>query len=87
MSRCGSPTRTTISPFWQMPWTGKRHGRGQGLARRFLLPLMAHNPSCKYVLASDCVDDARACKDAVERDLMREASRINDVVMERLPPT
>ena len=37
---------------------------------RFLLPLMAHNPSCKYVLASDCVDDARACKDAVERDLM-----------------
>lgn len=38
---------------------------------RFLLPLMAHNPSCKYVLASDCVDDARACKDAVERDLMR----------------
>ena len=50
---------------------------------RFLLPLMAHNPSCKYVLASDCVDDARACKDAVERDLMREASRINDVVMER----
>ena len=39
---------------------------------RFLLPLMAHNPSCKYVLASDCVDDARACKDAVERDLMRE---------------
>ena len=44
---------------------------------------MAHNPSCKYVLASDCVDDARACKDAVERDLMREASRINDVVMER----
>ena len=50
---------------------------------RFLLPLMAHNPSCRYVLASDCVDDARACKDAVERDLMREASRINDVVMER----
>ena len=47
---------------------------------RFLLPLMAHNPSCRYVLASDCVDDARACKDAVERDLMREASRINDVV-------
>ena len=43
---------------------------------RFLLPLMAHNPSCKYVLASDCVDDTRACKDAVERDLMREASRI-----------
>ena len=49
---------------------------------RFLLPLMAHNPGCRYVLASDCVDDARACKDAVEQELMRESSRINDVVME-----
>ena len=50
---------------------------------RFLLPLMAHNPSCKYVLASDCVDNARACKDETERELMRISSRINDAVMER----
>ena len=45
---------------------------------RFLLPLMAHNPSCKYVLASDCVDACRAVKDAEEQMLMKEASRIND---------
>ncbi len=52
-------------------------------AARFLLPLMACNPGAGYVLASDCVDDARACKDEAERSLMRAASRINDTVMER----
>ena len=50
---------------------------------RFLLPLMAHNPGSRCVLASSCVDDARACKDEPERQLMRTASRINDTVMER----
>ena len=35
------------------------------------------------MLASDCVDNVQACKDSVEQDLMREASRINDLVMER----
>ena len=40
-------------------------------------------PDCRCVLASDCVDDVQACKDSVEQDLMREASRINDLVMER----
>lgn len=50
---------------------------------RFLLPLMERLPQCRCILASDCVDDARACKDTVEQDLMRTASRINDTVMER----
>ena len=50
---------------------------------RFLLPLMAHNPGSRCVLASACVDDARARKDETERELMRAASRINDTVMER----
>ena len=50
---------------------------------RFLLPLMARHPGCRCVVASDCVDDARACKDGTEQALMRAASRINDVVMER----
>ena len=36
----------------------KRQGVDKDWPARFLLPLMAHNPSCKYVLASDCVDDA-----------------------------
>ena len=50
---------------------------------RFLLPLMDRCPGCRCQLASDCVDDARACKDASEQALMRTASRINDQVMER----
>ena len=51
---------------------------------RFLLPLMAHNPDSRCILASDCVDNARACKDEVEQELMRTSSRINDDVMERV---
>ncbi len=50
---------------------------------RFLLPLMTAHPGCRCVVASDCVDDVRACKDETERQLMRAASRINDTVMER----
>lgn len=50
---------------------------------RFLLPFMDKHPSCRCVLASDCVDNARACKDETERELMRISSRINDTVMER----
>lgn len=50
---------------------------------RFLLPLMQKNPGSRYQLASDCVDDARACKDATEQELMRVSSQINDRVMER----
>ena len=45
---------------------------------RFLLPLMAHNPNSRCVVASDCVDNARACKDEVEQALMRTSSLIND---------
>ena len=45
---------------------------------RFLIPLIKLNPDAEYVLGSDCVDDARACKDAEEQRLMKEASRIND---------
>ena len=36
----------------------------------------------QVVLSSDCVDNCRACKDAEEQALMREASRINDAVNE-----
>ena len=48
---------------------------------RFLLSLQAHHPDMKCVESSDCVDDARACKDEVEQNLMRKASAINDRVM------
>ncbi len=51
------------------------------MAARFLLRLLDLNAAPKYVNASDCVDDNRACKDAEEREKMREASRINDAAM------
>lgn len=50
---------------------------------RFLIPLMERCPEMTPVLASDCVDDCRAVKDEAEKELMREASRINDTVMEK----
>lgn len=50
---------------------------------RFLLPLMERCPQMKPVLASDCVDDCRAVKEETEKEKMREASRINDLVIQR----
>jgi Xaa-Pro dipeptidase len=50
---------------------------------RFFIPLSEYNKNVRYVLGSDCVDDARACKDPAEQKLMREASRINDICIER----
>lgn len=49
----------------------------------FLIPLMEVCPEMTPVLASDCVDDCRAAKDEQEIALMKEASRINDLVIER----
>jgi Xaa-Pro dipeptidase len=50
---------------------------------RFLLHLMELGAATGYVNASACADRARACKDAAEQALMREASRINDLCMAR----
>ncbi len=49
---------------------------------RYLVPLMKRFHHLDVVLASDCVDDCRAVKDAEEQRIMKEASRINDTVME-----
>ena len=46
----------------------------------FLIPLTERCPGMRPVLASDCVDDCRAVKDAEEIELMRKASAINDEV-------
>lgn len=51
---------------------------------RFLLSLMAHNPSVHYVDSSDCIDSVRAVKDDFERQKMREASLLNDACMEKI---
>ena len=53
------------------------------LQARFLLPLMEAAPSVKMVLGSDCLDNVRACKDESERELMRRASEINDICIEK----
>ncbi len=50
---------------------------------QFLIPLIAKNPGLRIALGSDCVDDVRAIKDEKEIELMKEASRINDCVMEK----
>ena len=50
---------------------------------RFLLPLMELLPGASFTLVSDCLDRIRACKDPAEQELMRQASRINDQVMEK----
>jgi len=50
---------------------------------RFLLPLMERKPQVRFLLGSDCVDDERGCKDETEIALMKEASRINDICIEK----
>lgn len=62
----------------------KALGIDAGWPARFLLPLMELHPDCSYVLASHCVDQVRACKDAEEQEKMRIASRINDACMEKI---
>ena len=58
-------------------------GVDKNWASRFLIPLMTHNPDAKYIIGSDCVDDVRACKDYREIEIMKEASRINDVCIQK----
>ncbi len=50
---------------------------------RFLLPVIERSGASAFQLSSICVDEARACKDEAERELMREASRLNDRAMAR----
>ncbi|MGL4913237.1 MAG: M24 family metallopeptidase [Romboutsia sp.] len=51
---------------------------------RFLLSLMELCPNCKYVNSSFIIDSLRMCKDEEEKDLMRKASQINDMAMNKL---
>jgi Xaa-Pro dipeptidase len=53
---------------------------------RFLLRLQELCPDKKYVNGSNIVDDIRRVKDEEEQELMRESSRINDLVMQELIP-
>ena len=51
---------------------------------RFLLRLMEVRPSHRFVNASAILDRLRMRKDADERELMREASRLNDLALARI---
>lgn len=51
---------------------------------RFLLKLMDLRGGSSFVNGSEIVDRARTYKDDEEKDFMREASRINDVAVERM---
>ncbi|HMM19364.1 MAG TPA: Xaa-Pro peptidase family protein [Selenomonadales bacterium] len=50
----------------------------------FLLRLMAEKGDSDFFNGSLLVDRIRACKDDQERDLMREASRLNDLAIDKL---
>lgn len=52
----------------------------------FLLKLQEIFPQKKYVNSSLLIDEVRMIKDEQEKALMRESSRINDMVMEELIP-
>lgn len=48
---------------------------------RFLLPLMEKMPQTKFINGSYTIDKIRMIKDETEKDLMRQASIINDLAM------
>jgi Xaa-Pro dipeptidase len=60
---------------------GRALGIDKRLTANWLLPLMEAHAASDFRLASSAVDDARSIKDATERDLMREASLVNDKAM------
>ena len=59
----------------------KALGVDKVMPAKFLLPVIKSCGNSGVELTSICVDEARACKDADEREKMREASRINDLAM------
>ncbi len=51
---------------------------------RFLLRLMELKGGSTFVNGSAILDRVRMCKDEKEKDLMREASRVNDIAVDRI---
>lgn len=51
---------------------------------RFLIPLMNLVDECHFELGSECVDRVRMIKDEKEQQLMIEASKINDLVVDEV---
>ena len=65
---------------------GSSLGVDKNWPARFLIKLMHQSPTPirEFTDISTIVDSVRAIKDETERDLMREASRLNDQAMERI---
>lgn len=51
---------------------------------KFLIRLMELKTGSSFVNASEILDGIRMCKDEMERELMREASKLNDIAMGKL---
>jgi Xaa-Pro dipeptidase len=51
---------------------------------KFLLKLMELKPGSTFVNGSEILDRVRMCKDKQERKYMREASKLNDIAMDKL---
>lgn len=51
---------------------------------KFLLRLMELEQGSQYINSSYIIDNLRMCKDEEEQDLMKKASQINDIAMEKL---
>lgn len=49
----------------------------------FLIPFIKGKPKADFVVGSKCIDSLRARKDSAEIKLMREASQINDICIEK----
>ena len=63
---------------------GQTVGVDKNWPARFLLHLMELNTESKYVNASFIIDTLRMCKDEEEIKLMKNASYINDMAMDKL---
>jgi len=62
-----APGRLGVDKFWPS---------------KFLIGVMEHRPDIRPVLGSGPIDAARRYKDEAERDALRRASKINDIVVE-----
>lgn len=62
----------------------KLMGIDKNWSSKFLLRLMELGGGTEFVNGSYIIDRIRMCKDEKERDLMREASRVNDLAMGKL---
>lgn len=63
--------------------SGGRIGVDKTWPAKFLIPLMKSKGSAEFVVGSGCIDSLREKKDEEEIALMREASRINDLCIEK----